>query len=193
MVELPILTSGAGFSGRKNGINTWEKHRNINSWASEFGEKAIYVTFNWNMTVNIWLKNYILDRLQVKSFQVKLVLTRIAASLFHGIYSGYHVFFFFTVPHTLFFTPCLQYFFGHSREYVAKGEHFKSWVVYLLRSYLTAWIMNGYGSALVWHEPKDWIAQGNSQLWLPHFILIGCFVFKTMVIDPQKKKTKKLK
>jgi len=47
-----------------NGSILWDKHRNINSWAAEFGEKAVYVTFNWNMTVNIWLKNYLFDRLQ---------------------------------------------------------------------------------------------------------------------------------
>jgi len=53
MVELPILTSGAGYSGKVNGIITWNKHRNINSWEAEFAEKGLYLTYNWNMTVNI--------------------------------------------------------------------------------------------------------------------------------------------
>jgi len=188
MVELPVLTSGAGFSGKVKGVNTWEKHRNINSWASEFGEKAIYITFNWNMTVNIWLKHYLLDRLKSKSVQFKLIMTRVAGSLFHGIYSGYHIFFFCTVPHSMLFTPCLDYFFGLSRDYAAKGDRFTARLVYLLRSYITAWMLNGYGYALVWHQAEEWIPLGNIQLWLPHLTLVVCCVFKLLVIDPQKKK-----
>jgi len=193
MVELPILTSGAGYSGKVNGIVTWNRHRNINSWKAEFGEKALYITFNWNMTVNIWLKNYFLDRLQSKSMQMKLIMTRMAGSLFHGIYSGYHFFFFCTVPHSLFFTPCLNYFFGLSRDYLEQGDRFTAWVVYLLRCYLTAWMLNGYGHALVWHQFDDWTAQGNIQLWLPHLTLVGSFIFKTFVIDPQSAKMKNKK
>jgi len=193
MVELPVLTSGAAYNGKVNGTIIWDKHRNINSWAAEFGEKGLYITFNWNMTVNIWLKNYFFDRLQSKSMQLKLILTRLAGSLFHGIYSGYHVFFFLTVPHSLFYTPCLDFFFGLSRDYVAKGDHFTAWSVYLLRCYLTAWMLNGYGHALIWHEPQDWIHQGNVQLWLPHLTLVGCFLLKTFVINPSRVRMKKEK
>jgi len=193
MVELPVLTSGAAYNGKVNGNIIWDKHRNINSWPAEFGEKGLYITFNWNMTVNIWLKFYFFDRLQSKSLQVKLIMTRMAGSLFHGIYSGYHIFFLLTIPHSLFYTPCLDFFFGLSRDYVAKGDHFTAWVVYLLRCYLTAWMLNGYGHALIWHEPEQWIAQASAQLWLPHLTLVACFLMKTFVINPRKAKMKKEK
>jgi len=111
LVELPVLTSGAAYSGKdKDGNNQWERHKNINSWKAEFGEKEIYLTFNWNMTVNLWLKHYFLDRLEDSglSFDMKLLLTRAAGSLFHGVYTGPHVFFFFTVLHSLFFFPDIK-------------------------------------------------------------------------------------
>jgi len=111
LVELPVLTSGAAYSGKdKDGNNQWERHKNINSWKAEFGEKEIYLTFNWNMTVNLWLKHYFLDRLEDSglSFDMKLLLTRAAGSLFHGVYTGPHVFFLFHCTSLDFFYPNLK-------------------------------------------------------------------------------------
>jgi len=192
LVELPILTTGAGYSGKKDGIILWENHKNIHSWKAEFGEKEIYLTFNWNITVNIWLKHYFLDRLENKSWplEVKLLLTRAAGSLFHGVYTGPHMFFFCTVPHSIFFTPIIDHYVGLSRNYKSKG---KQWVVYIFRLTVQCYLINSYGVSMVWFQAKDWVALNNMQFWIPHLILILSVFFKTAVVDPARSKLRRQK
>jgi len=191
LVELPVLSSGAAYSGKdKDGNNQWERHKNINSWEAEFGEKEIYLTFNWNMTVNIWLKHYFLDRLENTSLplEVKLLLTRAAGSLFHGVYTGPHMFFFCTVPHSIFFTPIIDHYIGLSRDYQSAV---KKWVVYLFRGTLTSWLINSYGVPMVWFQAKDWVRLHNMQMWISHIVLLISVFFKLAVVDPAIRERKK--
>merc|ERR1712154_597237 len=60
---------------------------------------------HWNMTVNTWLTFYVFYRIQnVPGFLVtlqgekgaKVLMTRIASALFHGVYPSYYFFFFWT-------------------------------------------------------------------------------------------------
>lgn len=193
LVELPVLASGAAYSGKdESGNIQWEKHKNIHSWRAEFGEKAKYLTFNWNMTVNIWLKHYFLDRLEdlPLSQDFKILLTRGAGSLFHGVYSGPHNFFFWTVPHSIFFTPVLDHFFGLSRDH---RSALKSWAVYILRVALNTWLINSYGCSMVWIQYKEWVALNNIQMWIGQIVLtISCFV-KLAIVDPARRRRKKRK
>jgi len=193
LVELPVLTSGAAYSGKdKDGNNQWERHKNINSWKAEFGEKEIYLTFNWNMTVNLWLKHYFLDRLEDSglSFDMKLLLTRAAGSLFHGVYTGPHVFFFFTVLHSLFFSPILNHYIGVSRDYKSEA---KKWAVYLFRGSVNSWLMHSYGVPMVWFQAKDWIAINHIQMWAGYIILVVSVFVKIAFVDPDRRRMKKLR
>lgn len=190
LVELPILSSGAAYSGKdKDGNNQWELHKNINSFKAEFGEKEVYITFNWNMTVNIWLKYYLLDRLEHTSWplEVKLLATRAAGSLFHGVYSGPHMFFFCTVPHSIFFTPILDHYIGLSKHYESASE---KWAVYIFRTTVQAWLMNSYGVSMVWFQSKDWVALNNIQMWISHIVLLISVIFKIAIVDPARKRMK---
>jgi len=193
LVELPILSSGAGYSGKDiKGHDQWERHKNINSWKAEFGEKEIYLTFNWNMTVNIWLKNYFLDRMENSPLPMglKLLLTRAAGSLLHGVYTGPHMFFFWTVPHSLYFTPIIDHYIGLSRDYESPVM---KWVVYFFRVSVTTWLLNSYGVSMVWFQAKDWVRLNNIQLWLSHTVLVISVFFKLAVVNPaiRKRKLKK--
>jgi len=190
LVELPVLSSGAAYSGKDmNGHDQWERHKNIHSWKAEFGEKEIYLTFNWNMTVNIWLKNYFLDRLEDSSFPMglKLLLTRAAGSLLHGVYTGPHMFFFCTVPHSIFFTPIIDHYIGLSRDYKSPV---KKWMVYLFRVTVTTWLINSYGVSMVWFQAKDWIHLNNIQMWVSHIFLVISVFFKLAVVNPAIRKRK---
>jgi len=96
MLDLSLLTSGAGFSGcDANGLPKYERANNIWSMRTAFPQSTSDVVRYWNMTVNEWLTFYIFYRLDsIDSKASKVILTRIASALFHGLYPSYYCFFF---------------------------------------------------------------------------------------------------
>lgn len=116
MLDLCLLTSGAGFSGvdyEADGKTIrkihWERANNIWSIKTALPQSTSDVVRYWNMTVNNWLTFYVFYRIEyVPSFLVKLqgekgskvLITRIVSALFHGVYPTYYVFFFGTAVFT---------------------------------------------------------------------------------------------
>eukprot|EP01084_Bolivina_argentea_P156851 273331_1 len=110
--DLVTLTSGAAFSGVEYENNNsdkvpkiyWERVRNINSWNVIKSGCSGHLVKNWNMTVNIWLTYYIYFRVKAPYWMKaifgsklsKILMTRVCAAMFHGIYPGYYVFFMMT-------------------------------------------------------------------------------------------------
>eukprot|EP00485_Elphidium_margaritaceum_P002535 CAMPEP_0202694682 /NCGR_PEP_ID=MMETSP1385-20130828/8482_1 /ASSEMBLY_ACC=CAM_ASM_000861 /TAXON_ID=933848 /ORGANISM="Elphidium margaritaceum" /LENGTH=522 /DNA_ID=CAMNT_0049350575 /DNA_START=20 /DNA_END=1588 /DNA_ORIENTATION=+ len=115
VLDLSMMTSGAGFSSVEyNADGTvrrtqWYRANNIRSLKTAFPQYTGDVVRNWNMTVNDWLTFYVfyritstptwLRRLQGKKGS-KVIVTRMASALWHGVYPSYYVFFFFTAVTT---------------------------------------------------------------------------------------------
>ena len=116
MLDLSLLTSGAGFSGvdyEADGKTVrrirWDRANNIWSLKTAFPQSTADVVRHWNMTVNDWLTFYVFYRIDyVPQFLVnlqgakgaKVLITRITSALFHGVYPSYYLFFFGTAVFT---------------------------------------------------------------------------------------------
>jgi len=111
MLDLSLLTSGAGFSGvdyEADGKTVrkieWGRANNIWSIKTAFPQNTADVVRHWNMTVNNWLTYYIFFRIESVPPLLKMLgggekggkvlITRIASALFHGVYPCYYLFFF---------------------------------------------------------------------------------------------------
>lgn len=186
LVELPILTSGAAYSGKdKDGNNRWERHKNIDSFKAEFGENFTQLGGGWNKTKNLWLKHYFAHRFEKKTSKLgKQLSTRIVNSLFNGICSGHFMFFSCTVVHDCIVTPVLDSCIGFSKDYQTWAEQS---VIYLLRATLVSWFINLYGVSILWFQTEDWIELNNKMMWMPHIVIAVCALyrgFRITILDP---------
>ena len=109
MLDLSLMTSGAGFSeviyesdGKTVKDIKWYRANNIRSLKTAFPQYTGDVVRNWNMTVNDWLTYYVFYRIEyVPKFLItlqgekgaKVLMTRVASALFHGVYPGFYLFF----------------------------------------------------------------------------------------------------
>lgn len=107
MLDLATITSGAAFSGVDYDENEkiveiyWKNAKNINSLKLLFPQRTADISRNWNMTINHWLTYYVFYRFNppkwmekvLGNWGAKILVTRVTAAIWHGIYAGYYIFF----------------------------------------------------------------------------------------------------
>ncbi|CAI5465325.1 unnamed protein product [Closterium sp. Yama58-4] len=119
--ESAMIASGLGFSGwvrkmgkgdaegKENGggkekhvggsfteVASWKRAQNCHILGVELATSTATLATNWNISVGLWLRTYVYERLVPaggKPAFVHLLLTQIVSALWHGLYPGYLLFF----------------------------------------------------------------------------------------------------
>ena len=102
--EAGMVASGMAFAGyTKGGKPSWFRGVSINYWEAELGATAKHMIDNWNISVAVWLRRCVFNRVAISGEEVKPSPLRrsmaqhttfIVSALWHGFYPSYYPFFF---------------------------------------------------------------------------------------------------
>ena len=211
MLDLSLITSGAGFSGveYENDGKTvkeikWERANNIWSLKTAFPQYTGHVVRYWNMTVNNWLTYYIFYRVQyVPKFMImlqgekgsKVLITRIASALFHGVYPSYYFFFFCTaiITNALDTLRLILPTFEDQVEIKNNSQYtIKSILLFTFWCLMTVVPVDSVGIFFMELDYHKTIALFNSIYWFPMIIclmdlVLGQILIKTIGIKQIEK------
>eukprot|EP01122_Echinamoeba_exundans_P009905 TRINITY_DN3566_c0_g1_i1.p1 TRINITY_DN3566_c0_g1~~TRINITY_DN3566_c0_g1_i1.p1 ORF type:complete len:357 (+),score=67.06 TRINITY_DN3566_c0_g1_i1:495-1565(+) len=92
--------SGYSYNGKdEQGNHRWDRIRMVDLWKFKFGTSANRdMVPAWNIPSHLWLKRYVhmrLGSIKIAGFAARLV-TFFVSAIWHGLYPGYYVFFFFS-------------------------------------------------------------------------------------------------
>ncbi|CAI5929581.1 unnamed protein product, partial [Closterium sp. NIES-64] len=93
--ESAMIAAGLGFSGFTE-VASWKRAQNCHILGVELATSTATLATNWNISVGLWLRTYVYERLVPaggKPAFVHLLLTQIVSALWHGLYPGYLLFF----------------------------------------------------------------------------------------------------
>ncbi|CAI6007310.1 unnamed protein product [Closterium sp. NIES-65] len=77
-------------------VASWKRAQNCHILGVELATSTATLATNWNISVGLWLRTYVYERLVPaggKPAFVHLLLTQIVSALWHGLYPGYLLFF----------------------------------------------------------------------------------------------------
>ncbi|OMJ68667.1 hypothetical protein SteCoe_33825 [Stentor coeruleus] len=102
--ESAMIASGMGYTGKSKTGNEWERAVSINWKKAEYAWTAKEMVENWNISVSVWLRRCIFNRIIVSGKDpLKPSSTRkslaqhssyIFSAFWHGFYPAYYVMFF---------------------------------------------------------------------------------------------------
>lgn len=151
-VEAPSVLYGVAFrsEGEKE---SWTATQNIDPYRLETATSLKAVISAFNISTNLWSKNYIFKRLRwLGNKQLSQLGTLFFLAIWHGFHAGY------------FLTFALEFFVvlaeGYYEEWFAALHILQHPVIVLLRWVFTQWFL---GFPLVGFEYKTWTK--TMQLW----------------------------
>ncbi len=210
MLDLSLITSGAGFSGVDYDVDgsvkriKWDRANNIWSLRTAFPNYTGHVVRYWNMTVNNWLTFYVFYRIDfVPGFLTvflgekggKVLMTRIASACYHGVYPSYYFFFFCTAVLTNILDSLRLVLptFEDEVEIKKKSEYaLKSMLLFVFWTLMVVVPVDSIG--IFFMELDIWkvIALFNSIYWFPFLIgLVDFIVARVLLATVGIKQTEK--
>ena len=72
----------------------WDRMRNVNPFKVELAQNPKAYVDNWNISTNVWLRNYVYNRVNPTGKKPGLrctLLTFVFSALWHGFYPGYYM------------------------------------------------------------------------------------------------------
>ena len=220
MLDLSLMTSGAGFSeviyesdGKTVKEIKWYRANNIRSLKTAFPQYTGDVVRNWNMTVNDWLTYYVFYRIEyVPKFLItlqgekgaKVLMTRVASALFHGVYPGFYLFFSTSAIITNGIDALRLVLPTFEDEVNIKKQSpyaIKSILLYIFWMLITVIPLDSMGVSFMEYDTTKDIAMYNAVYWFPmvltaFYFLIANILMATIGIkqtEKDKRAKRKLK
>ena len=104
MLDFTAILSGISYSNMGDKPN-WNRAKNVNVIPMLYPYTLDDIAKNWNMTIEHWLNYYVGHRLNVKKSMYRVIIVKLTAAVFHGVYPGYYIFFFMSFIVNLVITP----------------------------------------------------------------------------------------
>lgn len=168
LCESGIIASGLGFNGfNPDKTPNWSRVRGINILKSEFGETLKVMIDNWNISVALWLRRYVFNRLAKKNAPAwrkswALYMTMGLSAAWHGFYPGYFVFF------------CLLSLLSEVTKMVYKSGfmQIQGWWTLKCVAWLTMYFANNFHGVLyLLLGYREIINALNAVCWIPTLLL----------------------
>eukprot|EP01084_Bolivina_argentea_P187511 322974_1 len=190
MLDLSLITSGAGFSGveyEKDGVTVkevqWTRANNICSAKTALPQCSGDIVRYWNITVNNWLTYYVFYRVDRVPWLLhklfgkrgaKVMITRIASALFHGVYPNYYFFFFWSAVFTNILDSLRLVLPTFEDEVEIKKEPqyaIKSVLLWLFWLVMMVWPIDAVGVSFMMLDIWEVFKLFNAIYWFPMFII----------------------
>ena len=93
LIECNMQSCGLGYNGTKNGNHRWDRIVGCYWWGVESANSSQVMFNKWNVCVHLWLKHYILERIQKgsKPTYLESMSTFVVSGFWHGFYPAYYV------------------------------------------------------------------------------------------------------
>lgn len=95
--EAALILGGLGFSGRSaDGSPRWNRAQNVDILKVELAGSGAQIPLFWNIHVGNWLRFYVYERLTPRGAKpgfLQLLCTQVVSAVWHGLYTGYVLFF----------------------------------------------------------------------------------------------------
>ncbi|CAE8648747.1 unnamed protein product [Polarella glacialis] len=99
LAEAAMNASGLGFGGLVDGVPKWDRGTNVEPISFELATSAVSLPAHWNIQTGRWLRHYVYERVAGRGKKptfLSLLITQIVSGVWHGLYAGYGLFFFFS-------------------------------------------------------------------------------------------------
>ncbi len=167
--EGAAITAGLGFSGHGGshgqvGSSKWKHIEQADMLGCEVPENMRSLVNNWNKSVSRWLRYYVFCRIgknqerNKSNTLINMLATFVTSAIWHGVYGGYYLFWFFMV----FITETAKTLHRKLRPRVFKNEEqykqepfLKRFVYRSVATILSLFFINYYGASFILLSASD--------------------------------------
>mmetsp|Transcript_3030 Transcript_3030/g.2515 ORF Transcript_3030/g.2515 Transcript_3030/m.2515 type:complete len:471 (-) Transcript_3030:28-1440(-) len=184
-VDSGMILSGLAYNETNSqGVEIFNKYQNVKVLEVEFGYYVKKAVYNWNITIQDWMKKYVYLRIVSKGekpAEYKFFVVFLVSAFWHGFYPSYY-FFFFSVGIYLFISGEVKYVYGY---------YFRSlptMVKTTLAYFLYNWVNLYLGNSFMMFGPRDLIRHYSNLNWYGHIILLSIFTLSLSPIGARIKR-----
>lgn len=192
------ITAGLGYSGTHQHKGKWKHIEQADMIACELPENMRSLVNNWNKSVSRWLRYYVFCRIgpnqerKKTNTLVNMLATFVISAIWHGVYGGYYLFWFFMV----FITETAKTLHRKLRPRIFKNEDnykqellLKRFIYRSIATTLTLFFINYYGASFVLLSASDSIHFYSKIYFIGHIGTIIAYIYVTYVMKRPKERT----